>query len=75
VDESPGPCAFARCFRSAEFTVELLVEGEESILAACDLHADWLRGYVREDDAVQVIDELPLLAGERFAEDDLADPA
>jgi hypothetical protein len=51
------------------------VEGEESILAACDRHADWLRGYVQEDDAVQVIDELPLLAGERFAEEDLADPA
>ena len=75
MDESPGPCAFAMCSRSAKVTLELLVEGEESTLAACDRHADWLRGYGQEDDAVQVIDEMPLSAGERFAEDDLADPA
>jgi hypothetical protein len=57
VDESPGPCAFTLCSGSAKVTLELLVEGEESILGACDLHADWLQGYVQEEDAVQVIDE------------------
>ena len=74
MDESPGPCAFATCSRSAKVTLELLVEGEESILAACERHADWLWGYVQEDDAVQVIDEMPLSAEERFAEHELADP-
>ena len=73
--ESPGTCAFATCSRSAKVMLELLVEGEGSTLAACDRHADWLWGNVQEDDAVQVIDEMPLSAGERFAEDDLADPA
>jgi hypothetical protein len=68
VDESPGPCAFALCSRSAKVTLELLVEEEASILAACDRHADWLRGYVQEDGAVQFIDEMPLVPGKRFAE-------
>ena len=61
MDESPGPCAFALCSRSAKVTLELLVDEEESLLATCDRHADWLRGYVQEDDAVQVIDEMPLV--------------
>ena len=61
MDESPGPCAFALCSRSAKVTLDLLVGEEESILAACDRHADWLRGYVQEDHAVQVIHEMPLV--------------
>ena len=62
----PDP-APSRCSRSAKVTLDLLVEGEESVLAACDLHADWLHVYVQEDDAVQVMDEMPLVPGERFA--------
>jgi hypothetical protein len=52
-----------------------LVEEEESMLAACDRHADWLRRYVQEDDAVQIVDEMPHMPAERFGEDDLANPA
>ena len=75
VDESSGPCAFPSCSRSASVTVRLLVEEDESMLAACDRHADWLRRYVQEDGAVQVVDEVPHVPAERFGEDDLAELA
>ena len=75
MDEPPGSCAFAMCSRAATVLLALLVEEEESILAACERHADWLRGYVREDDAVRVMVEMPLMPGDRFAAGDLADPA
>lgn len=75
MDESSGPCAFPLCSRSASVTLQLLVEEEESMLAACDRHADWLRRYVQEDDAVQVVDEMPHMPAERFGEDDLANLA
>jgi len=75
VDESSGPCAFPLCSRSAQLTLRLLVEEEESILAACDRHAEWLRDYVQEDGAVLVLDEMPVVPEEGSAEDDLADPA
>ena len=49
--------------------MRLLVEKDESMLAACDRHADWLRRYVQEDDAVQVVDTARV--AERFGEDAL----
>ena len=73
MDDSSGRCAFPPCSRSATVTVRLLVEKDESMLAACDRHADWLRRYVQEDDAVQVVDTARV--AERFGEDDLADLA
>lgn len=75
MDEPSGPCAFLLCTRSASVTLQLLVEEEESMLPACDRHADWLRRYVQEDDAVQVVDEMPHMPAERFGENDLADLA
>ena len=75
VDESSGHCAFPLCSRSASVTLQLLVEEDASVLAACDRHADWLRRYVQEDDAVRVVDEVPQGPAERFGEDDLADLA
>ena len=69
MDESPDlPCAFPLCSRSARTALRLLVEEEESMLASCDRHAGWLRGYVHKDDAVQVIDETPLVPADRFAD-------
>ena len=75
VDESSGHCAFPLCSRSASVTLKLLVDEDASMLAACDRHADWLRRYVQEDDAVRVVDEVPQGPAERFGEDDLADLA
>jgi len=54
--------------------VALLVDDQESVLVACDRHADWLRGYVQEDDAVRLIDVLPLVSNGGRPEGDVADP-
>ena len=75
MDESSGHCAFPLCSRSASVTLKLLVDEDASMLAACDRHADRLRRYVQEDDAVRVVDEVPQGPAERFGEDDLADLA
>ena len=52
-------CAFAPCPHPAVETLPFLVEGDEVSLAACQLHADWLRAYAEEDPAVRVVDDLP----------------
>jgi hypothetical protein len=75
MDETPGPCAFPQCSRSASVTLQLLVEGNESVLVTCDRHADWVRGYVDEDAAVQVTDDVPGVPRERFTPSDMANPA
>jgi hypothetical protein len=59
MDELSGLCDFPLCLRSASVTLQLLVEEDESILAACDGHVDWLRLYVQEDDAVRIVDAVP----------------
>jgi hypothetical protein len=75
VDESPGSCAFPRCSRSASVTLQLLVEGDESVLVTCDRHADWVRAYVDEDAAVQVTGDMPGVPGERSTPGDMANLA
>ena len=37
----------------------LLVDGSESVVPTCRRHAEWVRGYVEEDAAVRLVDELP----------------
>jgi hypothetical protein len=56
-------------------TLQLLVEDDASILTACPGHADWLRRYVEEDDAVEVLDAVPHGPPKGFGEDDLANLA
>jgi hypothetical protein len=75
MDDSSGACDFPLCLRSASVTLQLLVEDDESVLAACDGHADWLRRYVQEDDAVEVVHAVPNPSPGRFGEDDIADLA
>jgi hypothetical protein len=75
MDESSGPCDFPLCYRSASVTLQLLVEDDASILTACDGHADWLRRYVEEDEAVEVVDSVPHGPPKGFGEDDLANLA
>jgi hypothetical protein len=59
VDESSAPCDFPLCSRSVSIRLRLLVDQDESMLGTCEQHAEWLRRYVQEDDAVEVVDELP----------------
>jgi hypothetical protein len=75
MDESSGPCDFPLCSRSSIVMLRLLVEGDESILTACDGHADWLRRYAEEDEVVEVLDAVPQGSPEQFGEDDLAEMA
>jgi hypothetical protein len=75
VDDLSELFAFPGCPRSARVTLRLLVEEDESVLAACDRPADSLRCYVQEDDAVQRVDEVPQVQAEHCSEDDAANRA
>ena len=57
--ESLGPCSFPPCTQEAAVTLRLMVDGSESVVPTCPRHADWVRGYVEEDAAVQLVHEFP----------------
>jgi hypothetical protein len=54
--ETADSCALPPCRRHAEVKVRMLVDGQESVMATCQPHAQWLRGYVEEDADVRLID-------------------
>jgi hypothetical protein len=56
-------CIFVPCPRNAGVPLRLLVEGQESEVTVCQCHADWLRRYVEEDAAVQLLSELAEASG------------
>ena len=58
--ESPGPCAFPPCSHSAVVTMRLLVEERLSVISTCQQHADWLRSYVEDDRAVELLEQAGL---------------
>jgi hypothetical protein len=57
--DSANACALPPCYRSAVVEVWMLVDGEEAVMATCELHAQWLQGYVEEDAGVRVLDVVP----------------
>jgi hypothetical protein len=40
-------------------TLRLWVDGDDAVLGACELHADWLRAYIAEDPDVRLLDDVP----------------
>lgn len=52
--EAAGACSFPPCPRPAAVTLRVQVPGGESVLSVCQPHADWLRTYADEDDAIQL---------------------
>jgi hypothetical protein len=52
-------CALPPCRRDAVVKVWMLVDGQESVMATCQSHAQWLQGYVEEDAGVRVLDVVP----------------
>ena len=51
-----GLCAFPPCPNQAVAVVRLLVDGWPVEMQACQGHRNWLTGYVREVDAVQLVE-------------------
>ena len=58
VPKNAGSCAFPLCSRQAVATFWLRVDGSESVMSICQRHVAWLRGYVDEDPAVRIVDEV-----------------
>ena len=58
VVEIAAACGLPPCPRPAVVTLRLLVDGCESALPTCHLHAEWLREYAEEDDAVLLVDKV-----------------
>lgn len=58
VSDRGEPCAIPPCAHPAVVTLRMDVDGSESELVTCHLHADWLRGYVQEDAAVHLVGEV-----------------
>ena len=55
VADIAAPCGLPPCPRPAVVTLRLLVDGCESALPTCHLHAAWLREYAEEDEAVRLV--------------------
>jgi hypothetical protein len=51
-------CDFPPCPRPASTYLRLVVEGSDTLLSACQLHAEWLQNYEAVDTQVHIVDGL-----------------